>query len=109
MTLFNGIYNLCETIKWIPHSILGRKIRFKSWQREQLESDEPSEEVKNLLTPVYVKGQENVLLSWLCHPSNTIVRGDLFVPSSKYDIRLKLRTGESTYIQLSKVKIVFIV
>ena len=88
-----------DLYKWIPHSVLGRTIRFKSWQREQLRSDEPPEQVKNLLTPVHVKGQENTLLSWLCRPSDTIVRGDLFAPNSKYDIRLKLRTGESTYIQ----------
>ena len=94
-----GIELLKNDTKWIPRSVLGRTIRFKSWQRESLGSDEPPEQVKNLLTPVHVKDQENTLLSWLCHASDTIVKGDLFVPSSKYDIRLKLRTGESTYIQ----------
>lgn len=77
---------------------LGQNVRFKSWEKCHVSendgpSEEPSEEVKNLLIPVNVEGQENVLLSWLCYPSVTLIKGDLFVPSSKYDIRLKLRTG----------------
>ena len=81
------------------YSVIGRNIRFKSW--ENLSTDEPPPEVKNLLTRFEVKGQENALLSWLCYPSYALVKCDLLVPSSEYDCRLKLRAGELNLFEFS--------
>ena len=81
--------NKYELMYWC--SFADRYVRLKLW--EGLPDMEPPSEVKNLLKQVFLEHHGEDLVAWLCYPSTTMVRGEIMTPCSKYDCRLKLRTG----------------
>ncbi|XP_028398389.1 uncharacterized protein LOC114521994 [Dendronephthya gigantea] len=71
----------------------GRNVRFKVWEGLPSDTeDEPPMEVKNILTQVVLRGNESIK-AWLCYPSTSVLRGEIMIPASPYDCRIKLRGG----------------
>jgi hypothetical protein len=71
---------------------LDRNVRLKAWDGLPLGSDEPPVEVKNILSPVFLDAEEGIK-AWICSPSVSVVRGEIMIPNSLYDCRMKLRAG----------------
>jgi hypothetical protein len=73
---------------------LDRSVRLKAWEGLPPGNDEPPFEVKNILNPVSFEAVEgNDIKAWICCPSTTILRGEIMIPNSRYDCRMKLRAG----------------
>ena len=53
---------------------------------------EPPVEVKNILNKVILKDDKSIK-AWICHPSTSVLRGEIMIPTSRYDCRMKLRAG----------------
>ncbi|XP_028399889.1 uncharacterized protein LOC114523221 [Dendronephthya gigantea] len=70
-----------------------RTVRLKVWQNLPSDiADGPPVEVKNILKKVILEADKSIE-AWICHPSTTVLRGEIMIPTSRYDCRMKLRAG----------------
>ena len=67
-------------------------MRLKVWEGLPPGRNEPPVEVKNILSPVFLDAEESIK-AWICYPSVSVVRGEIMIPNSLYDCRMKLRAG----------------